>query len=483
MDAAMNAKLAAFAVDRIDEPVLWMDSAARLLYANAAARRSLASSADELLSRTLFDISPDLTPDMWRGLWKQISAQGHFECEFSLRALDGRIFAVDMSVHLFQSGADERACVFFRDIEEHKRLQQLKEEFVSTVSHELRTPMTIIREGVSQVIEGLRGDVTPDQHRALSIALTGIDRLGRIINELLDVSKIDAGKMTLRRERIDFTSLVREVCGTFALRARERHLEIRTHLPEKPVESFVDRDRIIQVLTNLLGNAFKFTETGYVQVSLAVVNGDVQCTVEDTGMGIPREDLAKVFNKFEQLGRVSVTGEKGTGLGLSICQGIIELHHGRIWAESAQGKGARFLFTLPQETARDVFRRDLTDRLTEAAADGASLSAVWFKIQPIDGAPPAAVESAIELLENLVHKHSGRKTDMITRDTQTIFLGMPATVSKEAARVAEKVRGSFADCVTREGLDHQVRLSSRVTSFPEGAPSQEDFLRQHFAEL
>ncbi len=475
-----TAQFAHFCMERTSEAILWVDAQGHLLYGNAAASRALAFDEAVLRNHSLSDVCPELTQDLWLQLWKELAQRDSFTFEFSLRAKTGRLFLAEIDAHPLEIDKQKFACLFFRDAEERKRLQQLKDEFVSTVSHELRTPMTIIREGVSQVIEGLRGEVTPQQHRALTIALTGIDRLGRIINELLDVSKIEAGKMVLRRERLDIAELLQEVSGTFRFIAQERGIEIHTEFPKTPIAVYADHDRIIQVLTNLVGNAVKFTERGQVTIGLRTHENDLECFIQDTGMGIPREDLAKVFNKFEQLGRVSVTGEKGTGLGLSICKGIIELHRGKIWAESEGGQGARFTFSLPLESARQVFKEQLTDLVKEAAARGATLTAAVFEIAGSDAVSGDVLTPIVNGLENLVRKHSGRKTDIMTQDARGIFVGLPATVKKEGLRVTERITQAFQEAVLRQGLENKVRIRCTMTSFPEDTPSQEEFLARVF---
>ena len=140
-----------------------------------------------------------------------------------------------MTVHRMPLPNPDILCAFFRDVHEMKRLQQLKNEFVSTVSHELRTPMTIIRESVSQVLDGLPGEVPAPQKDALYITLSGIDRLARIINNFIDVSKMEAGKAALRWERLNVVELIREIIETFAPRAKERGLELTSVLPSHDV--------------------------------------------------------------------------------------------------------------------------------------------------------------------------------------------------------------------------------------------------------
>src|SRR5207245_3295662 len=145
--------LAAFAAERSSEGVLCLDTEGKILYANEAASRTLSQPASTLCGRDIFAISPEMNPSLWKELWKEIRANSAFAFEFQLTATGDRRLHVDMTVHHLQPLQRELACVFFRDIEERKRLQTLQQEFVSTASHELRTPMTVIREGISQVME------------------------------------------------------------------------------------------------------------------------------------------------------------------------------------------------------------------------------------------------------------------------------------------------------------------------------------------
>ncbi len=233
--------------------------------------------------------------------------------------------------------------------EELRKLDSLKSEFVSTVSHELRTPLTVIKGAITQILEGLYGPVSDEQKDKLDMALRGADLLKRIINDLLDIAKLEERKTTLNRQRIDVSQLVREVAASFQNLAQDRGLSLQAAVPPAPVEVEADRDRITQVLTNLIGNALKFTEQGTIQISLAQDKGKVICRVKDTGRGMAKEDLPKVFDKFQQFGKSFSPGQEGTGLGLSICKGIIDLHKGDIWVDSVLDEGTTFTFTLPQK--------------------------------------------------------------------------------------------------------------------------------------
>jgi len=232
-------------------------------------------------------------------------------------------------------------------IEKLKELDRLKSEFLATVSHELRTPIAVMREGVSLCVDGVAGELNEMQHEFLSDALDNIDRLSRLIDDLLDISKIEAGKVLVRKSDINICDIVRKTVRNFQPIAEKKGITLELSVPDSGIEIFADKDRIVQVFSNLITNAINFTsEGGYVSVSVRDDENEVICIVKDTGIGIDKENIPKLFNKFQQFGRQEGPGYRGTGLGLAIVKGLVEKHGGRIWAESEKGKGSTFTFTL-----------------------------------------------------------------------------------------------------------------------------------------
>lgn len=288
--------------------------------------------------------------EFYKQLWETIASGREWCGEFRNKKKNGQLYweyACISSVK-DKEGRITNFIAVKEDITERKRLEELRDEFISIVSHELRSPMTLIREGVAQVEEGMHGPVTAGQKEFLSISLKHIDRLTRIINNLLDISKIESGKMELRKSRFDMVELIKGAVITALPKAKEKNLEIQTSFSSGVIEAYADEDKITQVVTNLVNNAIKFTGKGHILISLTEKEDLIECSVSDTGIGILSENLPKIFSKFEQVARLSGPGEKGTGLGLSIAKGIIELHQGRIWVESQYQKGSKFIFTLPK---------------------------------------------------------------------------------------------------------------------------------------
>lgn len=232
--------------------------------------------------------------------------------------------------------------------EELKKLDQLKTEFVSTVSHELRTPLTITKESLNLLRDRIPGEINPTQERIVTTAIDNLARLGRIINDLLDISRIESGDMDVKRSLVNLADLASKVVLSFSLEAEKKGLDLKARCNSKNPTAYVDEDKIVQVFFNLVENAIKYTDRGCVEIELSDRDDSIECSVRDTGIGIPEEYFAKVFQKFQQFSRTHGAGRKGTGLGLSIVRGIVTSHQGRITFASKQGEGSEFKFTLPR---------------------------------------------------------------------------------------------------------------------------------------
>ena len=272
-----------------------------------------------------------------------------------------------------------------RDITERKQLERLKDEFIGTVSHELRTPMTTIREAISQVLDGILGGINEKQKEFLSICLENVDRLKRIVDNLLEVAMLKAGAAEIRRDVVDIVAITEELSSEFDVQAREKGLEIRKVLPKKSVEVYADKNKIGQVFTNLVRNALQFTQKGHIEVGVEDKGGSVECYVSDTGPGIAEENLSRIFGKFQQFERIAGPGEKGTGLGLFIAKGIVEMHHGKISAESKLNKGAKFVFTLPKFSTKEIIYDSIDKRLAIARKEHKGFSVLVIRLDDRSG--------------------------------------------------------------------------------------------------
>jgi len=229
-----------------------------------------------------------------------------------------------------------------------KELDRMKSDFVSHVSHELRTPLTAIKGAVDLILRELAGPLTEKQVHYLTRVRSNTQHLAGLIDDLLDLSKIESGKIDVKSSRVSLGGLVHDVVEALRPVAAEKVIALEATIREPSILVWADRDKINQVLTNLIGNAIKFTPVhGRVTVSASRNGGEsVQLSVSDTGARVPPGAKEKIFAKFYRVADVDGANSKGTGLGLAIAKALVELHGGKIWVES-EGRGSTFYCTLP----------------------------------------------------------------------------------------------------------------------------------------
>lgn len=248
-----------------------------------------------------------------------------------------------------ENGNIENFIAMHEDITKRKMLEKAKDEFIKVVSHELRTPLAIIKESISQVIEGLHGKVTKGQKASLMTSYSNVARLSKNIHNLLTISQIRTGGAELHNAKVDMAELIKKISLPFAECSKKMGLKFCVKCPAKPVKVSIDKAKISEVISNLLDNATKFTKKGKVEISLTAKKDNFECSVADSGVGISENYIKNIFEPFEQIERSAGPGEKGIGLGLSIAKGFIKLHGGRIWAESKEGRGTKVSFSIPRE--------------------------------------------------------------------------------------------------------------------------------------
>ena len=240
----------------------------------------------------------------------------------------------------------------FRDVTRERELDRMKDEFVSLVSHELRTPLTSIKGYVDLLLDGDAGEVTEEQREFLAIVKSNSDRLVMLVNDLLDVSRIEAGKINLRLQPLDLADTVDEVAASLQPLMQQKRQSLTLELPADLPRVMADRDRVAQIMTNLLSNAHKYTlEGGSVSVRAQAADNEVQIEVSDSGVGMTRDELDKLFTKFFRAQHPATQTVGGTGLGLNIVRSLVEKQGGRIWVQSEPMQGSTFSFTIPIDHA------------------------------------------------------------------------------------------------------------------------------------
>ncbi len=266
---------------------------------------------------------------------------------------NGRIILVHLAPVIFQHDFLGTVSIF-RDITHEVEVDRLKSEFVATVSHELRTPMTSIRGYTDVLLMGAAGALNENQAHFLNIIKSNTERLNILVNDLLDISRIESGRVTLSPQALDLRELAEDVIEDVLRRSQEENKPMALSLdaPKKIPLVYGDMERVRQVLSNLVFNSYHYTpENGTITVHIHPLDGEnqVQVDVEDNGVGIPREDQERIFERFYRGEHPLVLATPGTGLGLSIVKQIVEMHKGRIWMQSSgvPGEGSVFSFTLP----------------------------------------------------------------------------------------------------------------------------------------
>jgi PAS domain S-box-containing protein len=336
-------------VESSDDAIIGWSPDLRITSWNPGAERIYGYTAAEIMGQPFsLLVPPDRAAEV-ADFVARLKRGDHIQSVETVRATrDGRLIDVSLTISATrdETGRVTGFSTIARDITENKAIERLKDEFIATVSHELRTPLTAIRGHLELVLEGDAGPVTPLQTDFLGVAVQNADRLRSLINDLLDVEKIEAGKMRIREEPLDLATVLSEVAATFRVEAERKGLVFREVIADRLVV-VGDRDRLIQVFANLVSNAIKYTARGEVGIHAERRDGQVAVAVHDTGAGISPEDRAQLFTKFFRSQDSVVRDAGGTGLGLVIAQAIVERHGGRIEVESEKGAGSRFTVFLP----------------------------------------------------------------------------------------------------------------------------------------
>ncbi len=279
-----------------------------------------------------------------------------------------------------------------------QKLERLKSEFISIVSHELRTPLTAIKNAMDIILSGKAGEMTENIEKFVSMGKRNAIRLSGIINDLLDISKIEAGKMDFKFELMHVSPVIEYVKNNLSEVAKEKGLEIKFTPNEDKVEVYADSNRLEQVLTNLVSNAIKFTPSGDIEITTKVVNARelqydhcfeedikrlqgnyLQVCVEDHGIGIERKDLNHVFDKFAQIENSLSRKVGGSGLGLPIARQLMEAHNGAIWCDSEINKGSKFYFVIPIANDKSNFIMIRKQLAQKARSNGTTLAIIKIK--------------------------------------------------------------------------------------------------------
>jgi len=357
-------------------------------------------------------------------------------------------------------------------------LNRMKSDFVSTVSHEIRTPLAIIKQLVAQLSDEVGGPINKRQRAIIEKTQDNIERLGKIIDELLDISRIESGRFKLQYSLIDLNDLVAHGQDYFKKAALKKGISINYALPKQPVNLFVDADKINQAVSNLIDNAIKFTEQGgEIKAELKVLETKVRIGVIDTGIGISKSHLPLLFKRFGQASEISGGEKRGIGLGLSLTKEWIESHGGEIWVESKPGIGSKFYFTLPRYYIPDVLDNKIIRRINHLLKKKVPLCVVNLKIVNYKEAKKDIKVGSrrffkdLEYIINGIIKKEGEKrhkANIVIVDTRDgkCSIVFPGATEDRANRLAslfkDEIKGYFA-----ENRIKDVFVTLGIFSFPQ----------------
>ncbi len=342
-------------LNTVADGILGTDQHGRVTFANPAAARMLGADPNALVGRFVHAIvhedvygSPTACAShcfIRRGLFAKEGTHGQ---DIFYRP-DSTSFPVEFTLTPMQvSGTVTGSVLNFRDVSQRQALDRMKDEFISTVSHELRTPLTSIRGSLGLLSTGLLGEVNDKAANLLRIAVNNSDRLVRLINDILDLERMQSGRAPLSFRNCSLSDLAKQAID--ALTPVADNAQVRLLLRATSVEFVADPDRLQQVLTNLLSNAIKFSPPeSTITVAIETGASGVSLSVSDEGRGIPEDKLESIFDRFQQVDASDSRQKGGTGLGLAICRTIVEQHGGRIWAERNVERGATFRLFLPAD--------------------------------------------------------------------------------------------------------------------------------------
>ncbi|MEA1927210.1 MAG: ATP-binding protein [Candidatus Auribacterota bacterium] len=390
-------------LDQANDMIFLLDEKSNFVEMNGKFEEILGYEREKWVGRSMYDIiSSNERDEAIKYCWETLKGGTP---RFDLKAINykGRVVYLALANSPVRDSEGKIIGIMgiARDISASKNLEELQNKFVSHVSHELRTPLTAMREFIALLIDGIPGKLNQEQVKYCSRVRFNIDRLTRIIDNLLLLSRADEGRIVLEKQLIDLKELIVQAQDIFKISANKKNIRIKMIVAHNLPEVYADQGRIIQVLTNLLGNAIKFTpEGGEITIGARDSREDVIIWVQDTGIGIKPQDQERIFDRFQQIRDENTFSQTGTGLGLAITREIIGLHRGEIRVESEPGVGSKFTISLPKTLAPLILLVDDEPDLLAIYRD--FLEPLHYRISTASNGEEAVVKAFDELPDLII---------------------------------------------------------------------------------
>jgi len=442
----------------------------------------------ELVGKKLYDFIPqDFTESAKETIDKVFKTRETLSFENIEMNTDDRVtwYRNNVSPEVV-SGEVESVILISMDITELKQLDIMRNEFVASISHEIRTPLTILRESLSILESGIVGKLSTDQLDIVNPCIGEIDRLSKIINNLMDMTKMDTKNIKLEYDTVNIIDLAKSVLYSFQNKADNKGLALEFKSSARELQVYCDRDRMIQVFMNLIGNAVKFTNSGFVRVNINAEDNDILCSIADTGEGIEDEDLGTVFDSFHQVGKVIRAGEKGSGMGLTICKGIVKSHKGKIWVKSKLGIGSEFYFTLPNISTEDFILQNLGEALDEAKKALTKTSIMLMRIDNYDALVKEYGYDSVTKIRNKVFNRVENDIafgDFIHRYGDNNFVLQSNLTKQNMIVTVSRIKTIMDEIFSQYGKDFSVDVSTGIAVYPDDGETAEGLWEKAKNEL
>ena len=384
------------------------------------------------------------------------------------------------------------------EIQEKTRIEALKDELIGVISHELRTPLTIIKSAICNLNDGIVGDLTEKQQKIVQTTNRSVDRLARMINNLLDISRLESGRTKVSRKELNLKYLIQDVVASLEEVVQKKNITFTMRIQDNLAAVFGDSDMLTQLMLNLINNALRYAKSNILITAenkkanqqaatheLITTPDVIQISVIDDGTGIAPENMKIIFDKFRQVNRPEGgAGYKGTGLGLAICKQIVTLHNGRIWAESELGNGARFHFTIPQYDEHDDFLDAFDVMIKKAQSTGVTISVLILSIENMPDILMHSSEKDIAWMmndiSNKIRSKALRTTDFFhfRRDTREFVLVFSDMGSDTAQVISKRIYNLTKDIFVPGNTGKiYINLKMGISVYPEDANSSRELIQ------
>jgi len=358
--------------------------------------------------------------------------------------------------------------------QEIEKLSRVKSDFVSVISHELRTPLTSIKESISIVFDGITGPVSEEQKKFLTIAKNNVERLAKLITDILDLSKLESGRIVMHKRKLNINAIIKDIYASTKIIAEQKNLEFTISLGDSVEFTWIDPDRIGQVIKNLVSNAIKFNkEKGRINLSTSTENikgrDYVKVEVEDNGIGIPQEEIENLFRHFTPLDTSMTRQHSGAGMGLAISKGIVELHGGSIWVVSEPDAGTKTIFTLPVYKKYEEFDFLMEEALERARLNDNKIALIVFDVKEAKD----RVEGVIAETEDAIKKTIRGPEDKVTRCKKgECVVAIACTDRPGALAIVKRVRENI-----------KVPLLFGIAIYPDESADMDELMKKTESDL